>query len=479
MKFQSVLYLCLLTLMWLIAMALRRPALRRVALLLASYFFYLTWGAAFVLVLVASSLFNFLWGRLLLSRRQASVLWIGLAVNILLLASFKYVPWLLGAFGIGELSFLSVLAPVGLSFYTFQAMSHLIDVYRDNEGESNPTWIEFFLYMAFWPTVLAGPICRVNEMVPQLRRMENPNLDDVSVGVRRILFGLFMKVVLADMLGFGLLAGEGLNTGFNSLSSGWSGLDVWFLAIGFGFQLYFDFAGYSHMAIGSARLFGIRLRENFDDPYLSRTPSEFWTRWHISLSTWIRDYLFFPLAMVRREFSWRIFATVISMTIFGLWHGAGATFLLWGIYQGLLLAAHRIIQHVRTRYRKPDGKGPSHLFKLAESLISWAATFGLISLGWVLFRANNLKQAGTMLRSVFTPADYFKLSLRPNFYIMVATVALGYFVYIGLRYLIQSLEKSPLFARVSWLASPVLYCAMIVAVIVWSRQAATFVYMQF
>jgi alginate O-acetyltransferase complex protein AlgI len=233
------------------------------------------------------------------------------------------------------------------------------------------------------------------------------------------------------------------------------------------------------MAIGSARLFGIRLRENFDDPYLSSTPSEFWTRWHMSLSSWIRDYLFFPLAMMRREFSWRILATIISMTIFGIWHGAGGTFLLWGIYHGLLLAGHRVIQQARSKYRKPDARGVSWLFKYGETLTSWGATFLLVSLGWILFRANNLGQAGSMFRAVFTPAGYFRLSLRPNFYIMVAGIVLGYFVYVGVRKLFRSLEEFPVFARLSWVVSPVLYCAMIVAVIVWSRQAATFVYLQF
>jgi len=167
------------------------------------------------------------------------------------------------------------------------------------------------------------------------------------------------------------------------------------------------------------------------------------------------------------------------MTIFGLWHGAGGTFVLWGIYHGLLLAGHRVIQQARIKRRKLDAAGASLLFKFGETLASWGTTFLLISLGWILFRANNLGQAAAMLRSVFTPAGYLKLSLRPNFYIMVACIVLGYFVYLGLRKIIRSLKEFPIFARLSWVASPLLYCAIIVAVIVWSRQAATFVYLQF
>ncbi|HJZ80932.1 MAG TPA: MBOAT family O-acyltransferase [Pyrinomonadaceae bacterium] len=462
--------------MWVVFAAARKPSLRRLALLVASYLFYFTWGPAFLVVLIASSVFNFLWGRVLLRRPLTSLLWLGLGANILLLASFKYAGWLLGAFTISNSLLTNILGAVGVSFYTFQGMSHLLDVYREVEHPT-PTLVEFLLYMAFWPTVLSGPICRVGELIPQFRRMSTPALDDVSTGVQRILFGLFMKVVLADTLGFGLLAGEGVNTGFNSISKGWSGVDVWFLAIGFGFQLYFDFAGYSHMAIGSARLFGIQLRENFNHPYISLTPSDFWTRWHMSLSFWIRDYLFLPLAMRRREFSWRILATIFSMTVFGIWHGAGANFLLWGVYHGVLLAGHRILQQFGRRIR-----GDVERFRflgLGKRIASWTVTFLLICLGWVLFRANNLAQAGAMLRAVFAPRGYFKPTLRPNFYVLIICVVAGYFGYMALRQLWRSFERYPVVARLGWAVSPVLYCAQIVAIIVWSRQAATFVYLQF
>jgi alginate O-acetyltransferase complex protein AlgI len=479
MKFQTILYLCFLTFVWLVCVTLKRPSLRRVLILLASYVFYFTWGPPFLLVLVGSSFFNYLWGRLLRDRPRLSTLWIGLAANILLLGFYKYAAWLVGGFGISNSFLASVIAPIGLSFYTFQAMSHLFDVYRGAEQELHPTLIEFCLYMAFWPTVLAGPVCRVGEMIPQFRRMNRPAVDDVSAGVQRILFGLFMKVVLADTLAFGLLAGEGVNSGFNSLSRGWSGIDVWFLAIGFGFQLYFDFAGYSHVAIGSARVFGISVRENFQDPYVSLTPSEFWTRWHMSLSAWIRDYLFMPLAMARREFWWRVLATVFSMIIFGMWHGAGATFLLWGLYHGVLLAGHRIIQHLWRTKRAEASTGRLGLFLLSRRVMSWGITFLLISLGWVLFRANNLRQAGMMFRAVLTPNSYFRLTLRPNFYIVVAMIAVGYFVYLGIRELVRSLEQNGIVRRLTWALSPVSYCLIIIAVIIWSKQAATFVYLQF
>ena len=174
----------------------------------------------------------------------------------------------------------------------------------------------------------------------------------------------------------GFNPGEGVAAGFDQIARGWGGIDVWLLAISFGFQLFFDFAGYSHIVIGTARLFGIRLAENFDHPYFSTTPSVFWTRWHMSLSFWIRDYVFLPLATARRDLWWRNFALVSAMTLFGLWHEATLPFVIWGAYQGLLLVAHRQGQQLQRRlgFTWPDGWG---------SFVSWGITFALISLGWI------------------------------------------------------------------------------------------------
>jgi alginate O-acetyltransferase complex protein AlgI len=476
MKFQSVTYLCFLVLIWLTVMCIRSPKSRQTILLLASYFFYATWQPAFLAVLIGSSLFNYAWGEVLRRKARADLLWIGLGANIVLLVCFKYIGWLLELVGIRGFS-TGLLVPVGLSFYSFMAMSYLLDTYRDAE-EHQPALREFLLYLAFWPTVLAGPICRVGEMIPQFRRAGNSTLDDISCGAKRILLGLFMKVVVADMLGYGILSSEGVDTGFDSVSGGWSGVDVWFLAIGFGFQLFFDFAGYSHMAIGSARLFGIRVRENFDSPYLSRSPAEFWTRWHMSLSFWIRDYLFFPLATRSRKFWWRHVALICSMVIFGLWHGARSTFLLWGLYHGCLLVGHRVLERLYPNGRG-EGMAASTLGRGCTGLISWGITFGLISIGWVLFRCKDLEQAAHMLSALITPSGYFRLTLRLNFYILVLAVVTGYFLCAGVGHLLKRLEQTALGSGVSWLVSPVLYSTLMIAVIVWSRQAATFVYMQF
>jgi len=224
---------------------------------------------------------------------------------------------------------------------------------------------------------------------------------------------------LARLLGQGL-GGDGISNGFDRTVR-WSGADVWCLAIGFGLQLFFDFAGYSHIAIGAAKALGLTLPENFDRPFHSTTVSVFWTRWHMSLSFWIRDCVFLPLAVLRRELWWRNLALVVSMVIFGLWHKASLLFLLWGCYHGVLLVLHRQVQHVQ---RKFSWEPPAELW----TPLSWVATITLISLGWTLFRASSLSQAGQMLSAVLSLGSYPQHFLSLSLYVLVAVLAAGYVV---------------------------------------------------
>jgi alginate O-acetyltransferase complex protein AlgI len=420
---QSLAVLLIVILLWVAAWHLRDARLRQAGLLFASYLFYATWGIGFLLVLIASSLMNYVCGLALRRRVTAGRLWTGVILNLLLLSLFKYVPSLLpeSPGNSSEFDFMrQIVMPVGISFWTFQGLSYLFDLYR--EEELNPTLLEFCLYMAFWPTVLSGPVCRLPNMLPQFRRVSGFALD------RRVIQGLMMKFVLAQIVGSGFTATDGVTAGFDQVKEGWGGLDVWLLGIGFGFQLFFDFAGYSHIVIGTARIFGIRLEENFDRPYLSLTPSAFWTRWHMSLSFWIRDYVFLPLAAARRERWWPYLALVLAMALFGLWHAAKTTFILWGIYHGLLLVMHRVGQRINRRivFARPA--------RLAV-LLSWASTFLLVSLGWILFRANDLGQALNMYGAVFSPGAYVQLSLPANFYMLIFLVLSGYVLFESIRLL--------------------------------------------
>ncbi len=472
MTVYSVSYLLCLAGLWLLIMPMRSAIVRQCVLLAASYVFYATHGLDFLAVLIASTVVNYLMGRLLRKSPTIGLLWIGIALNVLILALFKYLPEAgHGALAWPPYSARWFIRPIGVSFWTFQALSYLFDLYR--EEELDPTPIEFALYMSFWPTVLSGPVCRLPEMLPQFRQAPGPTWDDVSRGTWRITIGLFMKIVMAGVLDQGIMPGEGVRSGFD-LYDAWGPLDVWMLAVGYGMQLYFDFAGYSHIVIGSARLFGIELLENFDRPYFSLTVSQFWTRWHMSLSFWIRDYLFLPLATLFRPMWWRNAALLLSMTLFGFWHGATWPFVLWGAYHGVLLVGHRLIQQTRRRMNPERSNNPHSL----ERFITWAFTFALICLGWVFFRSHSAHQAITMFASAFDLTHFRTHVLRPNFYLMTAGVLLGYFVFSGIRVLIERAD-APGMRRLLWLMSPAYYAATVLLIIVWSKQETVFVYFQF
>jgi D-alanyl-lipoteichoic acid acyltransferase DltB (MBOAT superfamily) len=320
-------------------------------------------------------------------------------------------------------------------------MSYLLEIYR--EEELDPTLLEFCLYMSFWPTVLQGPICRMSSMLPQFRRDWAVTEDDLRTGVRRVAIGILMAGLALVMSG-GLYAGAGVDSIFDRATfahaaTRLSGIDVWFLIVGYGFQLYFSFCGFCHIVIGGARLFGIQLQENFNRPYFSTTPSEFWTRWHMSLSFWIRDFLFLPLATVRREVWWRNLSLVIAMFVFGIWHiGAGEKggylLMMWGTYHGILLVIHRQWQEFRKRMGF-EWAGT------AATLISWFLTFSAVCIGYIFFRADSIPQAFGMLKAIASLRTYSHLTLDRSFYVMVFAAAAGYFAVIGGSMLLDRLAE--------------------------------------
>jgi len=407
----------------------RSRAARQVFLLAISYALYVAWGAWFLLVLLLSTAMNFLLGHRMQRKPSAGVLWAGLWFNLLLLAVFKYLPGVAVSIPISSLQNFSHLAlPLGISFWTFQAMSYLLDLYRGEELD--PSFVEFALYMAFFPVAISGPICRLPDMLPQFRSEAPPSRDDKGRGLSRIATGLLMMQV-AQLLGKGLVNGQGINAGFDQMRN-WSGPDVWCLALGYGLQIFFDFAGYSHIAIGAARLLGFTVPENFARPFASATPSVFWMRWHMSLSFWIRDYVFLPLAMLRREEWWRKLCLLIAMVIFGIWHKGTLLFVLFGCYHGALLILHRQAQQVERRFEwQPSSRW--------WSVFSWLMTMALVNLGWIFFRAHSLAQAQQMFAALVSPASYTRLALHSSLYLLVVVVALGY---AATMIVIDLLEKS-------------------------------------
>lgn len=416
---------------WLAAFRLRSVTARQWLYLLASWIFYFTWGSWLILALCFSSVMNYLLGEWLKKRITLGRLWTGIIFNLALLSVFKYLPLLGNVAPDSPLSLLKrIVFPLGISFWTFQALSYLLELYR--EEELNPTLLEFCLYMAFWPTVLQGPICRLSSMLPQFRQDWSVTEGDLKTGVRRVAIGTLMVVVAGVMAG-GLFPGAGVDAIFHNTAASLSGADVWFLILAYGFQLYFSFCGYSHIVIGAARLFGIELHENFNRPYLSTTPSVFWTRWHMSLSFWIRDFIFLPLATVRREVWWRNFSLVLAMLIFGLWHGGTLLFILWGTYHGVLLVVHRQWQEFRKRAGF-EWTGP------LASGISWLLTFSAVLVGYIFFRSESVRQVFAMLEAIASPRTYGHLTLDHSFYWMTLLASAGYFAVIAAGKLLDQLS---------------------------------------
>lgn len=462
----SLVYVFAVLVVWAAARIVPGPRARIGIYLAASWLFYFRLDSRFLPLLALSSLINYQLGRVIRANPRVAWLWAGAFANILLLGVFKYLPALQPVFPesrlwqhVGEIAL-----PLGVSFWTFQALSYLFDQYRGDETSPSPG--EFCLYMSFAPTVMSGPICRVGDLVPQFRGPFAGSWDTVREGAQSAWVGIGM-IVLARMLAAGH-GGVGVDGAF-AFRGALSTADAWIMLLGYGFQIFFDFAGYSRLVIGVARMFGFQLPENFDRPYLSTNVSSFWQRWHMSLSFWIRDYVFLPLAMSRREAWWRHASLVISMAVFGLWHKGSWLFLLWGVYQGLLLVTHRLWQQVR-RGARPAG--PAWL----RGSASWLLTFLAITLSWVLFRAESASRAVTILSAALTPTA--GLHLPPGFVLLVLVLVAGYFA----SQLLASRVASPSPCLLSWIPMPArfaCYAVIFYLAVFRAAEAQGFIYTQF
>lgn len=361
-------------------------------LLIASYVFYGAWDPRFLLLLAGSTLLDYAVGLRISQTadpvRRKRWLWVSLAGNLGTLAFFKYFGFFvesanaaLEAFGIPAWRMrLDIVLPVGISFYTFQTLSYAIDVYR---GVLQPTRSlrDFALFVAYFPQLVAGPIERATHLLPQILKPRRVSLDQLSQGVWLVGWGMFKKVVIADNLAI-------IVDRTFAQNSGAGGAEYLVAIYAFAYQIYCDFSGYSDIARGLAALMGIDIMVNFRQPYLALDPRDFWRRWHISLSTWLRDYLYIPLGGNRggRVATYR--ALILTMVLGGLWHGAQWTYVLWGAYHGVVLAFHRYLTSDRLSML-PDSIG----WRVAKRIV----TFHLVCAGWLLFRASDLAQVGVVL----------------------------------------------------------------------------------
>jgi D-alanyl-lipoteichoic acid acyltransferase DltB (MBOAT superfamily) len=361
---------------------------RRVFLLLASYAFYAWWRADFLALLCGSTLVNYAIGREIEQRRtrqkdRRPLLITGLVFNLGLIATFKYDTLFVGTadtlLGLG-LPIPHFFLPLAISFFTFEQISYLVDA--DAGKTHGYTLLDYALFVAYFPHLIAGPIVRHNDLIPQFRQTRTGN-DDLATGITLFTIGLAKKSLIADNLSpfadaIFNAAGRGTHLGPT---------DAWLGTLFFAFQIYFDFSAYSDMALGSSVMLGIRLPVNFHSPYKSASIIEFWRRWHISLSAFLRDYLYIPLGGNRRGRTRRYLNLFITMLLGGLWHGANWTFMLWGGLHGLYLSINHAFRHATKGMTAPSA------WRLPLHVASVALTFGATTLAWIVFRAPDLAAA--------------------------------------------------------------------------------------
>jgi alginate O-acetyltransferase complex protein AlgI len=366
-------------------------------LVLASFFFYGWWNPVYVILLAVFVLANFAFGRLIgrsLERepergKSAAKFWlyIGIAFNLSMILYYKYFYFLISQFFdadelVQHFAWASPLLPLGISFFTFQKIAYLVDTYQRKVVKH--TFGEYALFVTFFPQLIAGPIVHQKDILPQFKRFAQPaNLRWIAMGAAYFVLGLVKKTLLADPLG-----GIAAPIFAKSLSMPLGFAESWLGALAYTLQLYFDFSGYSDMAIGLGLLFGIRLPLNFNSPYKSRDIIDFWRRWHMTLSKFLRDYLYIPLGGNQKGPARRYLNLMLTMLIGGLWHGAGWTFILWGGLHGAYLCINHLWKHYGFRLPK---------------IIAWGVTFLAVVFAWVLFRAENITSALALWQAMLTP----------------------------------------------------------------------------
>ena len=451
--------------------------LQNALLVVASYVFYGWWDWRFLSLIVFSSLVDYTIGLQLNHTAQPSkrklLLWSSILVNLGFLGFFKYYNFFIDSF-VEAFSFfgspiqpntLDIILPVGISFYTFQTLSYTIDVYK-RKLEPTRDIVSFLAFVSFFPQLVAGPIERATHLLPQFYKKRKFHYSQAVDGCRQILWGFFKKVVIADN------CAEYANQIFNN-SAEHSGSTLLMGALFFTFQIYGDFSGYSDIAIGTSRLFGFDLKQNFAFPYFSRDIAEFWRRWHISLSTWFRDYLYIPLGGSQGGTWMKVRNTFIIFLVSGFWHGANWTFIIWGFLNALyflpLLLAKRNRTHLNVVAQ--DSILPS-----IKELAQMGLTFGLTVIAWVFFRAESVTHAVTYLKGLFSSSLLSLPTIRPTNLLVLILFFIG-IEWIGRR---QHYAIEVLLLKQSRVIRWAFYMIVIALVFVFSSDTQQeFIYFQF
>jgi len=457
--------------------AFRRAPMARIVyvILFSLYFYYKSSGIYFLLLIFAATSDFLIAQGIYRVRSRAAKRWLvvlSVMVNLGMLGYFKYTNFLVDIanqmFGQGFLQFQNIFLPVGISFFVFQSMSYTIDIYR-RQLTPLTCWLDYFFYLSFFPQLVAGPIVRARDFIPQIR--QNPlrvTREMFGRGLFLIMTGLVKKAVISDYISVNFVDrvfdNPMLYSGFENLMG----------VYGYALQIYCDFSGYSDMAIGIALLLGFRFPKNFDSPYKSATITEFWRRWHISLSTWLKDYLYISLGGNRKGRFRTYVNLVVTMLLGGLWHGAAPRFVLWGGFHGLLLALHKFLMRLFPRM-KATGADMKRGWRIAGIFV----TFHLVCLGWIFFRARDVGTGADILEQVFTNFD---ISLIPNiitgYWEIFAMMLVGYVAHFTPRRLQER-------ACDAVIRNPLAVNALLIVVIIWvvmqvkSADIQPFIYFQF
>ena len=410
MLFNSIDFVIFLPIVFLLYWFTTKGDLKRqnILLLVSSYYFYACWDWRFMFLLIFSTLLDYVTGIKIYEAKNQSWkkfwLWLSIGINLGFLGVFKYYNFFAESFAEGlsmlglnaNLGSLQIILPVGISFYTFHGLSYVIDIYK-NRIQPERNFVNYSVFVSFFPLLVAGPIERATHLLPQILKKREFNYLKAVDGLRQILWGLFKKVVIADN------CAEYANEIFNN-SGSYSGSTLVIGALFFTFQIYCDFSGYSDIAIGTARLFGLDLLRNFAFPYFSRDIAEFWRRWHISLSSWFKDYLYIPLGGSKGSLWMKTRNIFIIFIVSGFWHGANWTFIVWGFLNALYIMPS-IIFNTNRHNLDIVAKG-KNLPNLKE-VMAMVITFSLTVFAWIFFRANNLSHALNYIKEIFS-ASLFK-----------------------------------------------------------------------
>lgn len=460
--------------------AKKNPRLQNVLLLVSSYFFYACWDWRFMFLLLFSTLLDYFTGNKIYEAKNRSEklfwFWLSIGANLCFLGFFKYYNFFVVSFADGlsliginaSVNTLQIILPVGISFYTFHALSYIIDIYKERiQPEKN--LVDYAVFVSFFPLLVAGPIERATHLLPQIRKTRVFNYDEGVDGLKQILWGLFKKIVIADS------CAVYANTIFNN-SANYAGSTLLAGALFFSVQIYCDFSGYSDIAIGTARLFGIDLLRNFAFPYFSRNIAEFWRRWHISLSSWFKDYLYIPMGGSKGGIWVRIRNTFIIFIVCGFWHGANWTFIVWGLLNALYILPSILLNRNRKHL---DVVAKGSVVPTPKDFLSIVITFSLTVLAWIFFRASSLTHAFNYIAEIFSGSLFTipQLPLDKRSVILLFLTAL-FFI---LEWLGREQQYAIEYLGSKWY-NPVRWCfyyVLVICILLYSGKEQQFIYFQF